>query len=198
MAVRNTYSRLVGGLKVTLPLVALGLLSSLFLLSEPPDPDRALPYAEVDVAQLARELRLTQPRFAGVMPDGREITLVAEAAAPDFDTTDVIVTDLVEGRIALDDDEFLMIDAQAGRIDVAARVADLSGGVEAETTQGYRLISDRILLQLAELGLGVPGSVRIEGPGLTITADAMELTGPAGEAVLSFTGGVRLLYQAED
>jgi lipopolysaccharide export system protein LptC len=198
MAAHNAYSRLVGGLKVMLPLVALGLLSTLFLLSDAPDPERALPYAEVDVAQLARELRLTQPRFAGVMPDGREITLVAQAAAPDFEVTDVIVTDLVEGRIALDDGEFLLIDARDGRIDVAARVADLSGGVEAETTQGYRLLSDRILLQLAELGLDAPSEVRIEGPGLSITAGAMELTGPAGAAVLSFTGGVRLLYQAED
>jgi lipopolysaccharide export system protein LptC len=77
MARHNRYSRLVGGLKVVLPIAALALLSTLFLLSDPPDPDRALPYAEVDVAQLARELRLTQPRFAGVLPDGREITLVA-------------------------------------------------------------------------------------------------------------------------
>jgi lipopolysaccharide export system protein LptC len=70
MARHNRYSRLVGGLKVVLPIAALGLLSTLFLLSDPPDPDRALPYAEVDVAQLARELRLTQPRLAGVLPTG--------------------------------------------------------------------------------------------------------------------------------
>jgi hypothetical protein len=101
-------------------------------VSDPPDPDRALPYAEVDVAQLARELRLTQPRFAGVLPDGREITLVAEAAAPDFETTDVIVTDQIEGRIAVSDDGYVLLDAGAGRIDMARRVADLSGGVAAE------------------------------------------------------------------
>ncbi|MEE4331852.1 MAG: hypothetical protein V2J10_13365 [Wenzhouxiangella sp.] len=190
----NGYSRLVGTLKVVLPLVALGMLSTLFLLSEPPDPERALPYAEVDVAQLAREQRLSAPRFAGVLGTGREITLVAEAAAPDFETTDVIVTDNVSGEIALGADGTLMIDARAGRIDVARRIADLSGDVVAEVTQGYRLFSQAVALQLGELGMTAPGEVEILGPGLSLTAGAMDLTGPEGAAVVRFTGGVRVLY----
>lgn len=195
MARHNRYSRLVGGLKVVLPISALGILSTLFLLSDPPDPDRALPYAEVDVAQLARELRLTQPRFAGVMPDGREITLVARTAAPDFEETNVIVTDRMEGRIALSDDAFVFLDAGAGRIDVAGRIANLSDGVEAETTQGYRIVSDSMRLSLADLGMHTREAVRIDGPGLRLEAGAMVLDGPGGAAVLSFTGGVRVLYE---
>ncbi|MDG4646989.1 hypothetical protein P6F26_00900 [Roseibacterium sp. SDUM158017] len=198
MARHNRYSRLVTGLKVVMPLGAIVLLSTIFLLSDPPDPERALPYAEVDVAQLAREMRLTQPRYAGLLPDGREITLVAETAAPDFETTDVILTDTLEGRIALDDNEFLYVDAGSGRIDVAGRIADLSGGVEAETSQGYRLTSATMRMKLAELGLSTPSDVRVEGPGLILTAGAMELAGPSGAEVLSFTGGVRLLYEPEE
>jgi lipopolysaccharide export system protein LptC len=177
-----------------LPISALGILSTLFLLSDPPDPDRALPYAEVDVAQLARELRLTQPRFAGVLPDGREITLVARAAAPDFEETNVIVTDQMEGRIALSEDAFVFLDAGEGRIDVSGRIANLSGGVAAETTQGYRVVSDTMRLSLADLGMRTPEAVRIDGPGLVLEAGAMVLDGPGGAAVLSFTGGVRVLY----
>jgi lipopolysaccharide export system protein LptC len=156
MARHNRYSRLVGGLKVVLPIVALGLLSTLFLLSDPPDPDRALPYAEVDVAQLARELRLTQPRLAGVLPDGREVTLVAEAAAPDFETTDVIVTDQIEGRIAISGDGFVLLDAGAGRIDVEGRIADLSGGVAGRNDARLPIASDTMRLSLAELGMDAP------------------------------------------
>lgn len=195
MARVNRYSRLVGGLRVALPIIALALLSTLFLFSDPPDPERALPYAEVDIEQLARELRLTQPRFAGTTPDGREVTLTAEAAAPDFETTDVIVTDTIEGRIALSDTSTLRLDAGAGRIDMARRVADLSGGVAAETSEGYRVVSDRMRLMLADLGVDAPGEVRIDGPGITLEAGAMTLSGPEDAAVLSFTGGVRLLYE---
>ncbi|MFW5654807.1 MAG: hypothetical protein ACOCYW_04060 [Roseicyclus sp.] len=198
MTRRNAYSRLVGMLKVVLPLVALGILSTLFLLSEPPDPERALPFAEVDVAQLAREQRLSEPHYAGVLGTGREITLIAEAAMPDFETTDVIVTDKVTGEIALADDETLHFDAQAGRIDVARRVADLTGDVMAEVTQGYRLFSDAVELQLAEFGMTSPGDVVIIGEGLLLTAGAMELQGPDDAAVVSFTRGVRVVYDPEE
>jgi hypothetical protein len=40
--------------------------------------------------------------------------------------------------------------------------------------------------------------VRLEGDGLSIEAGAMVLDGPDGAAVLSFTGGVRLLYEPEE
>jgi hypothetical protein len=39
---------------------------------------------------------------------------------------------------------------------MARRVADLSGGVAAETTQGYRIASDTMRLSLAELGMDAP------------------------------------------
>jgi lipopolysaccharide export system protein LptC len=198
MARTNAYSRLVGTLKVVLPIIALGILSTLFLLSEPPDPERALPFADVDVVQLAREQRLTEPQYAGVLGNGREITLVADAAVPDFERTNVIVTDNVTGQIALADQQTLHFDARAGTIDVARRVADLSGDVIAEVTQGYRLFSDAVELQLGEFGMISPGDVVIVGDGLTLTAGAMDLQGPDGEAVVSFTGGVRVLYEAED
>jgi lipopolysaccharide export system protein LptC len=193
----NRYTQLVTGLKIVLPLVALGILSTLFLLSDPPDPERAIPYAEVDVAQLAREMRLTRPRYAGMLDDGREITLVAETATPDFEATDVIVTDTMEGRVALGDGAFVYLDAGDGRIDMAGRVADLGGGVEAETTEGWRILSGAMRVRLAELGVVAPGDVRIEGPGLEIDAGGMDLSGAAGEEIVHFTGGVRVLYRPE-
>jgi hypothetical protein len=41
----------------------------------------------------------------------------------------VIVTDRIEGRVAVTDDAFLLLDAGEGRIDVEGRIANLSGGV---------------------------------------------------------------------
>jgi lipopolysaccharide export system protein LptC len=202
MATSSRYTRLVTGLKLILPLVALGLLSTLFLFSDPPDPERAIPYAEVDVAQLAREQRLTQPRFAGVLEDGRELTLVADAATPNFDadgtTANAVTTENVSGRMALADGDMLSLNAAHGRIDMAAQLADLSGGVTAETSMGYTLVTQAIRVQLAQTGMTTDTSVEITGPGMTLTAGAMDLSGPDGSAVVSFTGGVRLLYQRQE
>jgi lipopolysaccharide export system protein LptC len=49
MARADAHTRVVGWLKVALPLIALALLATLFLLADRIDPDDALPYAEVDV-----------------------------------------------------------------------------------------------------------------------------------------------------
>ena len=57
MARADFHSRLVGWLKVVLPLAALAILSTLFLLADLIDPTAAIPYAEVDVEDLARDPR---------------------------------------------------------------------------------------------------------------------------------------------
>ena len=49
MARVDRHTRLVGWLKVALPLTALAILSTLFLVARRIDPEAALPYAEVDV-----------------------------------------------------------------------------------------------------------------------------------------------------
>jgi hypothetical protein len=45
------------------------------------------------------------------------------------------------------------------------------------------------------LHLTAPGAVVLTAPGLLIEAGAMEMIGPEGAVLLSFTGGVRVLYE---
>ena len=82
MAASNAYSRFVAWVKVILPLLALALLSTLFLFSRTPAPNRAIPFANVDVEELAREQSLGRPRFAGTLSDGREVIFTADRATP--------------------------------------------------------------------------------------------------------------------
>lgn len=194
MAATNRYSTLVTWVKVALPLIALALLSTLFLFSRTPDPEAALPFAEVDIEELVREQRLSQPRFAGTMEDGREVTLVAATAAPEPANPNRITLTGVETRIALSESDRLLFTARQGEIDLAAQRVALHGMVSAETGAGLSLASDRVTVAMDNLRLASPGPVELRGPGLTLTAGAMQMTGPEGEAFLSFTGGVRLLY----
>ena len=69
-------------MKVALPLTALAILSTLFLIARKIDPDAALPYAEVDIADRLREPRMTAPAFSGVTRDGAAITVTAAEARP--------------------------------------------------------------------------------------------------------------------
>ncbi|MEL6588071.1 MAG: hypothetical protein AAFQ50_15700, partial [Pseudomonadota bacterium] len=72
MVADNTHSQLVSGAKVILPVIALVTLSTLFLLARTVDPDDAIPFADVNVSERARDQQLTQPKFSGVSSDGTE------------------------------------------------------------------------------------------------------------------------------
>lgn len=197
MARDNLYSKAVIWVKVTLPLVALALLSSLFLLSGTPDPDAALPYAEVDIDQIIREQRVTEPRFAGVLGENQQLVLRAAAVSADAGATDMIRAQSIEGRLDLSGTEFLTLDAAYGDFDMAEQLATLTDGVGVQSSRGYRMDSDRLLLALDHVQIVAPEPVHITGPGLDLTADTMELTGPEGETIVRFTGSVRVIYDPQ-
>jgi lipopolysaccharide export system protein LptC len=197
MAHDNSYSRAVVWAKVTLPLIALILLSSLFLLSGAPDPDNALPYAEVDVDQITREQRVTEPRFAGVLDDGRELVLEAVSVAAGSGQTERIRAQAIEGRMDLSGTERLYLEAALADFDMLRQRAVLSEGVVLRTSRGYRMDSPVLHLALDRVELEAPRAIHITGPGLDLTADRMELSGPEGRTILRFTGAVRMLYDPE-
>ncbi|MEY3533380.1 MAG: hypothetical protein RI979_1404, partial [Pseudomonadota bacterium] len=75
----NLHSRIVMILKVTLPLVALAILSSLFLFSREIDPEDAIPYADVEIADRLAQPRMTGAGFSTVTSDGATLTLSANS-----------------------------------------------------------------------------------------------------------------------
>jgi lipopolysaccharide export system protein LptC len=193
----NFYSKAVVWVKITLPLIGIALLSSIFLLSGAPDPDAALPYAEVDVDQITREQRVSQPRFAGVLADGQEIVLVAEAVSADGGQTDRIRAQDIEGRVDLDAADFLTIEAQLADIDMASQRATLSDGVTLQTSLGYQVTSEQMLVALDVFNLRAPTPIHITGPGLDLVADTMQVSGPTGQTIVRFNGAVRVLYDPQ-
>lgn len=197
MARDNLYSKAVVWVKVTLPLIALGLLSSLFLLSGSPDPDAALPYAAVDIDEIIREQRVTAPRFAGVLGEGQELVLTAEAVSADPAMADRIQAQAIEGRMDLTTTEFLTLTSAMGDFDMAAQMATLTDGVSIQTSEGFRLDGDSLLLALDRVHISAQTPVHVTGPGLDLTADTMDFSGPEGETILRFTGSVRMVYDPQ-
>lgn len=197
MARDNLYSRAVTWVKVILPLTALGLLSSLFLLSGPPDPDAALPYAQVDIDQITREQRVTGPRFAGMLDEGRELVLQAGSVAAESGRSDLVRAQDIEGRMDLNATERLFLEARQAEFDMQRQTATLHDGVILRSSVGYRLDSMLLLVAMDRMQLRAPGAVRLVGPGLDLTADAMEAGGPEGGTIVRFTGSVRVLYDPQ-
>jgi lipopolysaccharide export system protein LptC len=194
----NRYSTMVAWAKVALPMIALALLSTLFLFSRTPDPEAALPFSDVDIDQLIREQRLSRPRFAGTLDDGREITLVADTASATVRDPNIIVMNKIESRVALSQDAALTLSADLGDLDLGTQVVTLTGSVIALSTDGYRMITERLTVAMDTMRLASPEAIVLTGPGVTLEAGAMDMTGADGDAFLSFTGGVRMLYEPEN
>jgi len=186
----NSYSTLVAWMKIILPLVAIGVLSTLFLFAGRPDPEDALIVSDIDVAELADEQRLGRPRFAGLLEGGQSLRFTAERAAPLADSTDLFAAEDVAVRVTLSLGLEALVDAQSALVDMNAQIAELSGGVVIRRTDGLRLQTQAMTLGLASLS-AESGAVEIIGPGLTLDAAAMRVS---GDAQFDFTGGVRVIY----
>lgn len=195
MATPNTYSRVVAWVKVILPLLALALLSTLFLFSRTPDPNRAIPFAEVDVEELAREQSLGSPRFAGTMSDGREVIFTANRVVPLPTDPNMLDAEVIEARIDLNVDSIVLIVAGSGTFDLREETADLADEVQMTTSTGFRLNTDVLHFDMGTSSADAPGEVQVTGPGLTLTAGSMRISTVDGNDVVLFNDGVRMLYE---
>lgn len=194
----DRYSRLVRWLKVALPLVALGILSTLFFVAETLDPDAAIPYAEVDVERILREQGMTKPTFGGVTSDGVQISLSADSVRPDQERRSLLTGSALSASIVIPDRGEITIDSPEGIIDADNGLAILQGGAVLQSSTGYRVTTDSIVTSYKLATATADHEVRATGPAGLVTAGAMELSRHTEEPqgyVLVFKQGVRLVYE---
>ena len=198
MELDNRHTLLVGWAKIALPLLALALLSTLFLLSKRVDPSAAIPYAQVDVEKLARESALTRPEFSSVTQDGATLTVTAAQALPlpESGGGGASAKQLI-AKLTARDGLVTDLSATQGRFDPSAGQITLQGSVAMQTSQGYRLSSALIEIETDRNTLVSPGPIQGAAPFGTLQAGAMTMTPPESGAGddLVFNKGVKLIYQ---
>lgn len=192
----DRYTRTIGWLKVVLPLLALGLLSTLFLLSRVIDPETVIPFADKDVQDRLRDQQVTGPIYHAVTADGDEISFAAEKLTTPPGETGGNAAEDIRVMMDLASGSTIEVTAQRGHIRIAEDTTDLQGDVVITTSTGYRINSDRLVTQMTTLDVQSPGPVAAVGPVGTLDAGAMSLNaGKAGKpAQLIFTNGVKLIY----
>ena len=201
----NPYSRFVAWAKIVLPLAALALLSTVFLLARNIDPTQAIPFAEIDVEELAREQRISAPNYAGVTEDGAAISVTASTARPDPDSPERVDATDLEAELITATGVRYQLSSQRGEIDSGADMAYLQGGVVVTTSSGYRITSDAMSTSLSRTLLESEGPVQADGPAGRLDAGSMSLA-PLPDAegddsanhLLVFNKGVKLVYTPSD
>lgn len=197
----NTYSRFVVWLKIILPLIALGLLSTMFLLSRQTGPSQTIPYSTVEVEEIAREQRIGAPNFSGVTLEGAAVSVGAETAKPDPDNAQVIAGTALLTTIETVQGVRFDLTAASGTINAAAESVMLGGGVEMTTSTGYTVKTETLSAALDEGSVTSETPVTAEGPVGALRAGSMTLsTIPEtnGEYLLVFKDGVKLIYDPKE
>lgn len=191
----GTYSRIVAWLKVILPLVALGLLSTLFLFSKSREPGANMPFADaIRMGEIASE-QLGAPSFAGTTQRGDMLTMTAARARPDGDGR--IAADTLKAKLLLSDGSDIRLTSDTAVLTEAANEIELRGNVRVESSTGYVVTTSGIVSSITDTSARSLGPVQGSGPAGTLEAGAMEIlpTENGEDVQLRFTGGVKLLYQ---
>ncbi len=193
----NRYSRFVAWFKVLLPLAALILLSTMFLISRGIDPTRALTYAKVDLDNLARTQRITGPQFSGVTEDGSAMSFSAKSAQPDAKDPSLFTVDELRAELSLPDGGDIRISAGGAVIDGTRELLGLSGGVRLETSTDYQVTTPSMSVSTRQTWAESNGPVVADGPAGRIEAGKVELSrqgDDSGTYLLVFKGGVKMVY----
>lgn len=198
----DSYSRFIALSKIALPLAALGVLATLFLLSRisAPGSDGLTILPQAEVTRLLKEQRLTAPTYAGVTRDGTQIALAAESARRDPDTPGRTIADVVTVSLDLADGTKAGITADHGTMDRDAGQLVLEGDTTVTTSTGYRIQSQQVITSLDDTEVIAPGQVTAEGPPGRLEAGSMRLATRPGDPdnyLLVFKDGVKLVYDPQ-
>lgn len=195
----NIHSRLVSWMKIILPLAALGILSTLFLLSENFDPAETLPVAGIDLQQRAQDQGATNATFAGVTRSGEEVIVLTKQSRPSSDNSRIFLAEDVSARYSLNSGTAIDISSNHAEMNQQRNTAALSGDVRVVTTTGYRVNTQSLTARFDDLYAESPGPIDGQAPAGELTAGRMVLKNrpETGEPHLLFTNGVKLIYHPQ-
>lgn len=197
MAVQESFhSSVVAWLKVLLPLTALGLLSTVFLLSRSVADDPALTFFD-DEAEIPARDSLIAPYYTGSTPEGHAVAITAKSARADPNDPAGVLASQLTAAFRLTDGSQIDIVANTAAVNEPADLLELAGDVVIKSSAGYVVHTQMLTSALRTIRGEAPNGVKADGPIGDLQAGAFHIreTGTEDNLQLVFTNGVKLLYQ---
>ena len=189
-------SRVITWLKILLPLTALALLSTLFLLSRTVDPTKSIPVSRADLESRTGSQQITEPSFAGATEEGHLVAFVAANARVDPNQPERVIAQTMSARIDLLRGAQINITSFVGTVDDIQGIAILEGDVVLTSSTGYRVTTEILTTSMREIAAESDGPISGNGPPGKLDAGKMTLSSDSqtGDVHLLFTNGVKLIY----
>ncbi|TRD22630.1 LPS export ABC transporter periplasmic protein LptC [Palleronia caenipelagi] len=191
----NRHSRWVARLKILFPLIAVILLSTMFLFSDKRDQGSSLPFSEIEIDRILTEGRVAKPSYTGVGSNGAAINLSAAEAWPNAEGPYTIEANEIAGEWDGVSGNPIALTAKTGRLLERQNQLRLTGGVLVRDSHGYLIEGETLLVDLTTLDLTSDQDIIGFGPPGRIDAGGLKVTRVQGTPLVIFTNGVRVLYQ---
>ena len=196
----DRYSQMVAWLKVMLPLLALGILSTLFLISRAVDPPAVIPFADNEVQERLSNQQVTGPYYSGTSSNGDLVTFIADSVKSPSGQVDTKKATDVHLAVQTPTGPRYAVTAELADVNLAKDLTVLTGRVAVTTSEGFRLYSQLLNVKMSQVDITSPESVSGFTPVGELEAGTMRLFTPDGQSehLLLFTNGVKLVYRPND
>ncbi|WP_174823513.1 LPS export ABC transporter periplasmic protein LptC [Ruegeria arenilitoris] len=185
-------------LKVALPLVAIGMLSTVFLLSRSIQTNVSVPFSQQDIDERLAEQVVTQPDYRGTTRKGEDVQIEATRATQGTEGEAPTAAEF-RGRLGLLSGGVITLDSNSGMIRPDKNTATFVGDVVITTTDGIVVTTDLLNTALDEIRGDTPGQV--DGTGIIGDFTAGRMTFGTekkdGPVHIIFTDGVKLVYEPQ-
>ncbi len=194
----DRHSRWVQFLKVLLPLAAILILSSVFLLSRSIDTNVSVPFSDQDIGERLTDQVVTRPDYKGVTRKGEGIRVEARRASQSGELETPTASE-VQGRFELSSGGEITLESNTGMIRPDKNTATFVGDVVITSTDGTEITTDLLNTARDEIRGDAPGEVHGTGILGNISAGGMTFGTEKkdGPVHIIFTDGVKLIYDPE-
>ncbi|NKB29402.1 MAG: hypothetical protein GKR99_18320 [Rhodobacteraceae bacterium] len=190
----DTYTKTVKALRLALPLGALIILSTVFLVSKRVSLDQPPPFDELRLEQLLSDEHITGPSFATMTDDGSSVSFAADRAQPRGGAEGQYLAEKVRANIETSDGGTMHFEAPTAELDQDAKQLVMGDGVTILTSTGYRIEAETFTSTLDQTSVASAGEVTADGPVGKLTAGQMELLETDDGYVVVFKDRINLIY----
>lgn len=192
------YSRMVALLKILLPLIALGVLGTVFLVNKKESFDAGFTFSRADIATLEKGSFIKNPTVNGITRRGEPFHLLADEIRPqNADSSLVVITNMaVEFRFT--SGAWAKVTSPSALMDIKAQTLWFETGGTLETSDGNKAEVKTLHLLMASGEVQGTGIVA-DGPLGRISAENFRIESNDSEnRVLWFENSVRMLYELQN
>ncbi len=193
---QDIHFQLMTGLKYILPMIALGLLSVMFYMSQSVPEESTIPYSERRLYDRAKGPQVSAPYFTGVTGAGDRLSMSAMSVKPDQSVDEDLEIDQVVLRIKTGPNQDILASSDSGLIRNEKGLLVMEGNVQVVTNNGYQLSASKMTSKMEALWLYADGPVKGTGAAGVLEAGSMEILrdSETGNLQFIFKDGIKMIY----